>query len=148
MSRAAHKTTYDAADAASGSKTLRDPFSATPDPHDEAARLQLAMWREQVRRSYERPNASWATRWTSRSLFIFGLLVTGTVTFYVFSGESRERLAERRLIARQENPVGTVAPARLVLTRQFGTVDDSLPLGILMLGGSGEEAVILKGLAE
>jgi hypothetical protein len=137
--------------APSGSKSVRDKFSATPDtadPHDEAARLELDQWREQIRRSYERPNASWATHWISRLLFIFGLLATGIVTFYVFSGGSGERLTENRLITRQQSPVWTVAPARLVLTRQSGRVDDSLPLGILILGGSGEEAVILKGLAE
>jgi hypothetical protein len=148
MSRTAHKTTYDAP---SRSKAFRDQFSATPDTtdaDDEAARLQLAQWREQVRRSFERPHASWATHWISRSLFVLGLLATGTVTFYVFSGESGERLTGSRLITRQQSPVGTVAPARLVLTRQSGTVDDSLPLGILTLGGSGEETVILKGFAE
>ena len=147
MSRAAHKTTYDAP---SGSKVFQDPFLAAPDtadPHDEAASPQLAMWREQVRKSYERPTASWATHWISRSLFIVGLLAIGTATYYVFSGESGERLTANRLIARQQVPVGTVAPARLVLTRQTGTVDDSLSLGILILGGTGEETVILEGLA-
>src|SRR3954468_8453817 len=106
MSRATHKTTYDAP---LRSQVLRDPFPAPPDtadPQDEAIRLQLATWREQARRSYERPNASWTTHWISRSLFISALLAIGTVTFYVFGG-SGERSTENRLIARQQNPVAT-----------------------------------------
>jgi hypothetical protein len=148
MSRATHKTTYDAP---LGSKAFRDQFSAAPDtadPHDEAARIQLAQWREQVRRSCEGPGASWTTHWISRSLFIFGLLATGTVTFYVFFGESGQRSTENRLITRQQSPLATMALARLELTRQSGSGAHPLPLGILMLGGSGEETVILKGLAE
>ena len=152
MSRATHKTTYDAP---LGSKAFRDQFSAAPDtadPHDDAARIQLAQWREQVRRSCEGPNASWTTHWISRSLFILGLLATGTVTFYVFFGESGQRSTENRLITRQQSPqqsqAATMALARLVLTRQSGSGAHPLPLGILMLGGSGEETVILKGLAE
>jgi len=148
MSRAAHNTPNDAP---LRSKAGRDPSSATPDtadPHDEALRLQLAMWREEARKASEGPDASWAKRWISRSLFIFGLLVTGIVTYYVFFGESGERLTANRLIARQPSSMETLAPARLMLTRQSGPVDDSLPLGILMLGGSGEETVILKGLVE
>src|SRR5690349_4935593 len=108
MSRATHNATYDAP---LGSQVFRDPFSATPntaDPQDEAIRLQLAMWREQARRSYERPNASWTTHWISRSLFILGVLAIGTVTYYVFSGESSQRSTENRLITRQQSTVSRI----------------------------------------
>jgi len=151
MSRAAQKTTYNARSRISA---FRDPFSATDtaDPHDEAARLQLARWREQARRACEGPNASWATHWISRSLFILGVLAIGTVTYTVFSGKSSQRPTENRLITRQQSPqqssAAAIALARLMLTRQSGSGAHPLPLGILMLGGSGEETVILKGLAE
>jgi hypothetical protein len=70
------------------------------------------------------------------------------VTYYVFSGESGQGSTENRLITRQQTPVATMTLARLELTRQSGSGAHPLPLGILMLGGSGEETVILKGLAE
>jgi len=140
MSRAACDAIY-----AAPSRSTGDQLELFAAPSDEAARQ--AMWDEQVRMLYRGSNASWGTRWISRTLFIFGVLALSTMAFYVFFGESREVLSEGRPIAGQEQSLMTAGPAHLLFARQAGSVNERIPLGIFVQGGNGDETVTLKGFA-
>jgi hypothetical protein len=86
--------------------------------------------------------------WTSAASFIVNLLMVGGFMLAVFLVAAPNLLSELSpsTTPPHQDARAIHSPARLLIEHQQGTVNEPLPLGIVLKDGTGEEAVKIGGL--